>query len=324
MASPPDSSSRPATSSRVRALRALQAVVTLGAFAYLYALVDRQALVRAVASLSLVSFGIACALVYLTLAVGVMRWRLLLSAFAAPHPPRIGSHAKYYLAGLFYNTYLPGAVAGDVVRGLASRAAFGEGGVANALAVVLVERVLGLTAVLFLTAGTSMIHPLRGAPAAWIFGVLGLFASSAAVLGLLLARRLSTVVPPKLARVLRMLPVPARFLPLWTALFLSVLGQLIAALAGYVLIDALVPNAKLLDALVIVPLALAAAFVPVTMAGLGARETAFDELYALVGVPSEHALAASLAMLLLTLVVAATGGLWVLLSPIDTQTSPKP
>jgi uncharacterized membrane protein YbhN (UPF0104 family) len=296
--------------------RGLQVVVTLCAFAYLYATVDRAALLRAASAVSAGTFLLCIAMGYLGYAFAVVRWRLLLRAFAAPAAPPLRRLAKYYLIGAFYNTYLPGGVGGDVVRGLASRDAFGPDGVTSALAVVLVERVMGMSALLLLTAAATFVHPLPGIAAPWLFASIGVLASSSAVLGLMLARRLSMVMPAPLSGWLVRLPVPANFGSLLAALPLSVACQVFPALAGHVLIAELSAAAHPMDSLVIIPLALSAAFLPFTLSGAGVREAIFVRLYALVGVPSSAALAASLGLWFSQAIVAASGGVWSLLRPL--------
>ncbi len=317
---------------RRRAWRFTQVAVTLGAFLYLFygthngkRIVDLPSLIEALSRVPLSAFALAVCLTGAAYGLAVLRWHSLLVAFGAVALPPLSRLTRYYLIGAFYNTYLPGGLGGDVVRALASRSAFGERGTTSALASVFVERVVGLTALLLVTATATLVHPLPGTQTAWLpswaLGSIALLLSSAVVLGLLLARRLSTIAPKPIAKWLERLPVPERWTPLFVTLPISVLCQLLPALAGYVLISALLPHASLLDSLVVVPLAMAATFLPITLSGAGVRETIFVSLYATVGVPSSLALAASLILWLAQATIAAIGGGLVLLRPVGEPAS---
>ena len=83
--------------------------------------------------------------------------------------------------------------------------------------------------------------------------------------------------------------------------------QVLTALAGWVLLAALAPidfGASLL----IIPLAAATTFLPITVGGAGAREAVYVELCGqLFGTPEPQALAASLGLWLAHLAVGAIG-----------------
>jgi hypothetical protein len=301
---------------RARLWLALRTAVTLGAFAYLLGMVDRRALWQALTATPPWAFGAAIAATVASLGVGALRWRLLLDTYGAPSRPPMLTLARLYLIGLFYNSFLPGAVGGDVVRGVATRRAFGEAGAAASLSVVLVERLLGLAGLVALVAGAFTLRPVAGVDGAVPLMALGLTGALAAIPGIALGRRLAPRLPAPLARVAERLPRVERLAPLVLAGLISVVSHVLPALAGYALVSAAAPSVTLGDALVLVPLAMAAAFFPITIAGAGAREAAFVALFAGVGVARADALAASLAMLGAQLTVAAAGGLVALLSPV--------
>jgi glycosyltransferase 2 family protein len=298
---------------KVRWRRALQLAVTLGAFAYLYSIVDRHALLQAFGLVSPAAWAMAVLLTCASLSCGAFRWWLLFRAFGALRPPSLSRLGRQYLIGQFYNTYLPGGVTGDIVRGHAAQDAWPAGS-AGGFASVLIERVLGLSALLGLTTLAIWLHPLPGSatlvvPAVVAFAALLLGAWVLASFG-----RLSRFAPSAwLRRLLARVPVPSAWLPLMAALVVSFGCQLAPALCGHLLLRSIYPRVALLDSLAIVPLASASAFLPISVSGIGVRETVFVELYSRVGVPAQAALAASLAMWLAQAAVAAVGGIYVLL-----------
>jgi hypothetical protein len=98
--------------------------------------------ILAAASLHVVGFGLCS-----------FRWMLLLRAQAAAYamPPLAAS----YLVGIFFNSFLPGTMSGDVVRAMDT--APGVGAMTRAMVVVVVERLTGMIALLALTAGALAI-----------------------------------------------------------------------------------------------------------------------------------------------------------------------
>jgi hypothetical protein len=85
-------------------------------------------------------------------------------------------------------------------------------------------------------------------------------------------------------------------------------------LAGWVLLDALA-GLSVAASLLIVPLAAATTFLPITVGGAGAREAVYVALCGrLFGMPEADALAASLGLWFAHLAVGAAGGAMQLLA----------
>ncbi|HJK89402.1 MAG TPA: lysylphosphatidylglycerol synthase transmembrane domain-containing protein [Polyangiaceae bacterium LLY-WYZ-15_(1-7)] len=293
-----------------------QLLGTAGGFAWIAATVDLARVKDRVLAVPPLAFAAALALTFAGLTVGATRWRVVLGAYGAPARPPLRRLVQLYLVGFFYNTYLPGGVGGDVVRGVVTREAFGERGTTGAVAVVLVERVLGLVGLLLVVAGVLAWRPPAELEGALPWALLGIAGALTAVAGLALARRLAPHLPGPLARLAGGLPTlasPGRF-ALATAL--SLVTQSLVALSGWVLLHGLDPRATLAQAFVVVPVAAATAFLPITVGGAGAREAAFVALCAAVSPIGEtDATAAALAMWGAQLVVAGAGGLLQLVRP---------
>lgn len=304
--------------------RLLQAAVTLGAIAWILSLTDADTLLRAFGRISLATFAGACGVILIAIMIAAYRWQLLFRGFGAPNPPSWPQLARLYLIGQFYNTYLPGGMVGDVVRGVASREAFGERGMTGGIAVVFFERVLGLNGMLLLTAAVTTLHPLRGIQYLTLLGAAGLLSALAILVGLAFARRIAPHLPAPLAALLNALPIPQRFGPILAATGLSVIIHGLAGLTGHVLVASIHPATALWDSMVIVPLALSAAFLPITVSGAGVREAAGASLYGLVDVPESAAVAGLLATWACTAVVAILGGVLTLIKPVRTAEPSSP
>ncbi len=290
---------------------------TVAGIAYVATLIDLDEVDGAFRKLSAGALVLAIALVAANVVAGALRWRVLLTAYGTQSRPSLARALQLYFVSFFYNNYLPGAVAGDVVRGVVTRDAFGERGATAGLAVVLVERALGLFGVFLLLAiGLAAAGGSLDTGSLWIWSGIGVAGSFALVLALPFTRRLAPVLPGPLRRIAERVPELTSASAFVGAAALSVLTQVLVALAGYVLLHAIAPQVDLGASLLIVPLAAATTFLPITVGGAGAREAVYVTLGAsLFAMPRADALAASLALWLAHLVVGAAGGVLQLLRP---------
>jgi uncharacterized membrane protein YbhN (UPF0104 family) len=333
---------------------------TAAALAWIATHVDlgdaRDKLVRIPAA----TFVLAAALVAANVVAGALRWRVLLRAYGATQIPPLATLIRLYFVAFFYNNYLPGAVAGDVGRGVVTREAFADEGATGALSVVLVERALGLFALFALLAAGLIAAPAtldRGS--LWGWTVLGTAGSFALVAAIPLARRIAARLPARpaapartergrstgplpgtpsarseeraedderggrivygllarLAAIAGKLPALRDGKAFAGAIALSIATQALVAAAGWVLLAALAPI-SLTASLLVVPLAAATTFLPITVGGAGAREGVYIALCGqLFGMPRADALAASLGLWLAHLAVGAAGGVAQLARP---------
>jgi len=282
---------------------------TLGALAWIATRIDLASARAALGRIPVATFGLAIALVAGNAAVGALRWKAVLRAYGATRIPRLATLVRLYFVAFFYNTYLPGAVAGDVGRAVVTRDAFEGEGATGALAVVLVERALGLFGLFALLAVGLIATRDTVAPGAlWWWTVIGCVGSFALVALIPLGRTLGPRLPARLARIAARLPALRAVRPFGAAIALSIATQALVALAGWVLLAALAPI-DLAGSLLVVPLAAATAFLPITVGGAGAREAVYVALCGrLFGMAEADALAASLGLWLAHLVVGAFGG----------------
>lgn len=289
----------------------LRLLGTAAGFTWVALHVDLAAAGDQLARIPLGTFALAALAVALNVVVGAVRWRFVLRAYGATQLPPLARLVRLYFVAFFYNTYLPGAVAGDVARGVVTRDAFDGEGATGALAVVLVERAMGLFA-LFALLAVGLVAtreaPSIDASSLWWWTVLGCAGSCALVATLPLARRLARFLPGPLARIAARLPALRDVGAFALALLLSAGTQLLVALAGWLLLAALGPM-TFGASLLVVPLAAATTFLPITVGGAGAREAVYVALCGpLFGMAEPDALAASLGLWFAHLAVGAAGG----------------
>lgn len=294
---------------------------TAAAFAYILSIVDPAELGGAFARVSALAFFAACLTTLANLWVGAVRWRLLLAAYGAPRRPSLLRLTHVYWVGFFYNNYVPGGVGGDVVRGLVTRQSFGERGTTASMTVVLVERALGLGGLLLLVSGANLVRPLPGTGDVLFLSALGLAAAAGGIGFVAVSRRVAPSLPGKLGELAASIPEIERPLPFAGALGVSLGTQGLVAVTGWLLLGSVTGGAVTLgDALVVVPLSMAATYIPFSVGGAGFREGAFVYFCAtFLGVAEADAVAASLLIWGSQLVVGGLGGLSQLVVPISRE-----
>lgn len=251
-------------------------------------------------------------------AVSVWRWRLLLQA----QHVRVSTRAllESFWVALFFNNFLPSNIGGDVVR--IADTARPAGSKTLAATVVLVDRVLGLFALLSVGALGALAARSVGID---IPGTIWIEVGAVAALGLCL---LLFVTPGLLDRLLG--PVRAfghpwlvekvGFLQDTLARFRERPSALLGALAGAVLVQVVIVAFYALTARslaiplplvmagVLVPVAMAIQMVPVSINGFGLREAVFSFFFVRFGLGVEAGVAVSLLGTVLVMLFSLGGG----------------
>src|SRR3569623_1474619 len=183
---------------------------TAAGIAYVAHLIDRDKGSTAFGRISAGALIGAIVLVARNVVAGAERWRTLLTAYGANSRPPFHEAVRLYIVSIIFNNNQPGAVAGDVVRGVVTKDVFGERGGTAGLAVVLVERALGLFGVFLLLAiGLGVAGREIDTGSKWVWSPLGIDGSLVLVLALPFARRLAPVMPGKLRALLEKVPALA-------------------------------------------------------------------------------------------------------------------
>jgi uncharacterized protein (TIRG00374 family) len=244
--------------------------------------------------------------------LGVSRWHLILRSRNA----QIGwcTAARLVLIGQFFNQILPSSLGGDVARGwLAVRAC---ASVATLVGSILVDRLAGLLAALLLVvAGLPRLSTTVPPDLLWgvLILVVGLFT------GLGIAASADALVPRRwlsgkighIAAVLHDVRAQMKSITGLFALILSLAIHLITIGAIVLFARAIGLDISYRECLIVVPIALIASAVPISIAGWGVREGAMVVGFGLYGIAPEKALIPSLFLGFATAVAALPGGcLW--------------
>ena len=268
---------------------------------------------------SLVWLSAALGVYAIALVASTWRWHLLLDAQSVPVRRR--SLLSSFMVANFFNNFLPSNIGGDVIR--ISDTAKPAQSKTRAAAVVLMDRALGLMALVFVAAvGATTAGALH--PSAlpiwpmwlWIGLLVAAAASAPAVFapagfGRLL-RPLMVFHPEWVGdRIEKLTDVLSRFRAQPTALA-SCFGWAIFVQATMVVFYfavayALHLSVTLSDLAVIVPISFVVQMLPVSVNGFGVREATFSFYFTRIGQPIESALLVSLVPQALIMLFSLTG-----------------
>lgn len=290
--------------------------VTLGALGVLFAVTDTKSVAATLRTFPIEPALITICLAYVALAIGTVRWKVLMITCGATHTPPLSRLYRLSLIGFFYNNVLPGGVAGDVIRGVVTTESFGERGATSSIAVTLLERLSGLVGLLVLGSCAFLMNPLEGLERFRLWGLIGFAITLGGATCVAYGAKLAPLLPGPLGVLASKLPEVKRPAGFVLALLLSLGTQTVMTLAVHVLVKAVYPELHLLDSAVVIPVISMASYFPLTVAGAGAREYALVTVYGFIGVSKEKALAAALAFFACQLLVAVTGGLLNLVKPL--------
>ena len=261
----------------------------------------------------------AFAMFYVGYSIVASRWRILLSALGAEVP--FGYLFRSFMVAVFFNNFLPSTVGGDAMRMYDSwRTGVSK---TSAVTVVMVDRFMGLLALLLFALCGLLLGAQRSFGESQIGWVVGLASAAAcAVLLLLLflpqaaaglGSKLSSGAPAKLAdlfgRIVASLRgFAARRDALWMALLLSIALQANVIVYHWLVATAFGLDVSLIAFFLIVPVALIVMMIPISINGIGVRESVFVLLLGTQGVSEAEGLAYAWLVYSFLLVQGLIGG----------------
>jgi uncharacterized protein (TIRG00374 family) len=279
--------------------------VSLGLLAYLLSTTDLGTLYDRFRRGDTMLLLLAVVLYTGFLAIATWRWRLLLQAQG--YQASMGALGATYLVATFFNNFLPSNIGGDVIRVRDSSAMTGS--TTTSLAIVAIDRILGLGALYLLAllawlAGPPELRHLAGATP--VLAVMGLVFLALAYVFFRpgTARRIMAATRlihwgwarEKFEVVQEAVHVYRREVgAVWGAFAASVALQSMIVLFYYDVAQSLRIGLPLSAAFLIVPLCSLVQTVPISFNGWGIRETVFIVYFSQLGLPRESALAFSLA-----------------------------
>lgn len=292
---------------------------------------DLAHLGRLIAGPSWVWMAVVLALVLVDRSLMAWRW-IVLVRVVEPHP-RIPAREllRVFFLSSFVGTVLPGSIGGDAVRAVsASRlglpTSVGVGSVA-------VDRLLGTVSVLVMAVVGLMVVgrwvDSRILPAVAAIAAVATIGTLVALFDSRILTRLVTGIGqgrfPRTERLalkgLASLRQYGDHRPtLLTVLALSVLVQILRTIQAWGLGLALGLAISPLWYFALIPIIVVVLLLPISVAGIGSGNLAFEQLFALAGVDAPSALAMSVWFLMLGPIGSVPGGLAALLTPAKPHT----
>jgi len=258
--------------------------------ALLYAVFEKTGLpqiLRTLSNINMLAFLGAISLYVFAQVVSSLRWKLFL-------PDGIGLKKLFslYMIGAFFNSFLPGIIGGDAVKGFYIYRTTGNIGLS--LASIFMDRYLGLVVLIAISAASLPFgyRYLQSTHIKWVLPFIILFFVLGSVLffGLRIGRQIRHL--DNLYTYFHMYRNERGMLG--KALFLSALVQFAGFAAVYILARGLGQYIPFLSILVYLPLIILISMIPISISGLGVREGAFVLFFGFIGVSPEAAAAISL------------------------------
>lgn len=301
---------------RSRVIFVLKLVVGASLIGLLLARMNGQAIGAAFQRYNASALAAAIALTFLGTGVASLRWKLLV-----PEVPYLRL-LRYSLIGQFYSVVLPGQVAGEAVK--AWRISRGAIDPTRLVASVLIDRVVGLIGLLLVaTAGIALTRdafagrlllPMAGLASALVAGLFALAVPSVYRLASRLIHHAGAWAP----RLGHIAAKALLFLGAWRdyaqspwRLTLSLVFGVIFQLLGVAIYLLLANNMGIEIAAAhwmwIAGVTAIAVLLPLSIGGIGLREGALVAMLAQFGIPGESALALSLGIFGIMLLLAVAG-----------------
>ncbi len=246
--------------------------------------------------------------------LGAVRWRYILAGLVGSGSmiSRLSGLKTYYIS-VFFNCCLPGTVGGDVVRIWLVKSEHTP--LPLAISSVVIDRMVALLA-LGVMGGLTLpfLAPEIGI-SGWLLIPTFLALASFAFWVLFNLDRIIPKIPflktlhwlehlLKNIRLILTLPKPAL-----CSLSYGVVSHITYCLAAYTLAGSLGSPISVLDSLTLVPWVLLISIIPISIGGWGLREAAMVFMLGLVGVPQAAALALSVQLGLISIVISIPAGL---------------
>jgi uncharacterized protein (TIRG00374 family) len=253
----------------------------------------------------------------LIIALSIWRWQVLLEAQG--HEAPLGFLSSSYLVASFFNNFLPSNIGGDVIRVRDSSRLTGS--TTTSLAVVAIDRILGLLALYCLAAfafvtGGPLVRALAGAR--FVLLVLGLVFVALAYVFFRPGTARAVMARSGLGRLSwaqeRFEMVQAavhvyrdRVHAVWTAFAGSLALQALVIAYYYMVARALRIDLPFAACFLMVPMCILVQTVPISFNGWGVRESVFIYYFHQVGLGKDSALAFSLVGASLVVLLSLSG-----------------
>lgn len=282
----------------------------------------------------LIAAGVLAGLILL---VGAMRWRLILAARGISFS--LKNLFRVYIIGHFFNSFMPGMAGGDLVRAFYTTR-LARCCQTEAVGAVLVDRISGMLVVYSFTLGVMLLNykafvrevSLRLPGGLMLAIILGGFLLLLWVYNFRRCKHWPLIKllwqHPRVARVITILLDVFDVLRLRPKLirqtfFLSLLAQILLLIEFSVLGYSLNISLRFIDYLLVVPIVMSLAAVPITPGGLGTREAFAVIMFGALGVTAAESISMSLLYYAVSLSWSMVGGIVFLTCGNGSNSAPR-
>ncbi len=284
--------------------------VTFVLIAYLLSKIDLSSLFQSLSKINIYFFLSASFLYIVSSYISTLRWKLFIIPSTNHHstitnhqtPSTISNYSLFslYMIGCFFNTFLPGIMGGDFVKVLLMRKHLS---IKEAVASVLVERYIGLMALLFLGFVFFCIFYeemrknwiLYSVPASFIFFLLltfGIFSFGKKSIFKGYSKTYFPIIKKNFFK----------------ALLYSFLVQIVVMISVYLIFIGLGISVKFYAIFIYLPVIIILTMLPISISGIGVREWGFFLFFG-SSIGYENAVSASFLWFLSVALASLFGGI---------------
>jgi uncharacterized protein (TIRG00374 family) len=308
--------------------RILRVLISLIILAIVIASVGADRLFDALRSINLGWFAIALLFHMIGLIVRTYRWSILIKALGTP--VSFGRLLYLYLAGTFFNTFLPTNIGGDVVKIIELSS---DRGGAQAFSSVFADRLTGILGSSLIALVVAILDP-ADVPSYVVLTVILISAGILIASFLLTQRRFFEWIVahlkfwPKVPGVKKIQKVAEAVTSysigaIVRAMLVSLPFTLTLIATQYALALGLGIDAPLRYFALFVPIIALAQLIPISFNGLGVREGTYQVLFGAVGVDQAQAVAISFMYYIVRVVGGLFGGLLYLIGNLKTNSDER-
>jgi len=301
------------------AIYLLKISITAGLLIFLFKKTDINKMISIVKDLDLFYFSIALVTFVFTYYLGILRWQVLLKAADVVVP--FSRITISYLMGLAINLFSPSTVGGDLARGI-DLSIYASKSKPKILATVILDRIFGYIAIV-LIASFSLIFGYKfiNDKAVLIsFGILVFVLLI--ILSILFSKNILNILLRVFGKVeiiknslirfheaVSLFRLKSRLNAVIYVLFLSLVIQFGAVFLIYFLAQALKIDIAMIYFFVFVPIINAISMIPITIGGLGLRDSSAVYFFTRVGLSASAAFTLSLMTFLFFVISGIIGGI---------------
>jgi hypothetical protein len=305
---------------KARILFWLKIGVSVALLGYLLSLIDLDQLLEKLREVDVRYLPLAFVLLLVQIVLSSIKWQVILRADGMPM--RLPFLIKTYMIGNFISLFLPTSFGGDVYRVIAARGVNQD--LAKSTSSVLFDRLSGLFALISICMIAYVVLPEQPYGLAvlilYVLGVVGFFVVSSSTVGRLIEASGIGLVR-KAGKILASFRNYRRNVGILAViLLLSFLFQLNIVLINKVYTVALGLEIDFSILMVIIPLIYLTEVLPISINGLGVRESAFAFFFVQIGLTVSDALAVSVLIVGMRYLVGLFGGSLLLATVISSRT----